>query len=117
MRRRWKPVLIAAIAILYWEVVARVLKVQEPWDSPSFLPAYLLALGGCGVIAFFLPERAWRWGIIASFAQLPVMLAHSDSDGSLLPAGLLFLAALSLPAIAVAIAIAALRRRWGQAKR
>jgi hypothetical protein len=87
-----------------------VLQVTEPWDSPRYLSTYLLALAGCAATAVVRPERAWRWGIIVIFAQLPVLLAHSGA-GPLLAAGVLFLVGQSLPAVALSLAVGALRKR------
>jgi hypothetical protein len=102
---------VTAGGLALWQLATSVLATPEPWDSPDYLAFYLAALGLCGVFGFLFPGRAWRWGFIVIFAQLPVMIFHSAALGPLLVLGLAVLAVQALPAILAAAAASALRQR------
>jgi len=107
---------VAALSLLYWELATHLLDVGEAWDSPAYSVAYLIALAASGAIGFLMPEQPWRWGLIVTFAQVPVIMLNAGA-GPLLAVGLLFAAVLSLPAIGVAAAASAVRRRMDAAAR
>ena len=79
----------------------------------SFLPRLmmtLLAIALAGLLGYAFPVRPWRWAAVVMLMQVVVMLFGSSGFG-LLPAGLLLLTVLTLPAIALAQLAAWVRRR------
>ena len=100
--------------LLIWTLSAFLFQVREPWDAPSYwvtaYPAAILISAGLGAL---YPTRSWRWAVTVIFSQLVVMIA-GGSDFSLLPLGLMFMALLSLPAIAAAFLASRLRARFVQ---
>ena len=52
------------------------------------------------ILGFAMPVRAWLWGPIVVFAQVPVVIAVAGA-GPLLLAGVLYAAVLSIPAALV----------------
>ena len=96
--------------IVLWSATACLGGRQEPWDSELYWSAaYPLALVLSGLLGFAFPDRSWRWGALMIVSQI-VVLAASASDLSMLPLGLIVLAILALPAVALAQAGARLRR-------
>lgn len=103
--------LCTAVATVLWIIANWVSRTSEPWDSQNFGIFYLLALGIAAGFGYVFPSRAWLWGVIIIFAQLPVMLVQSGV-GPLTPLGIIILAGLSLPAALVASACARVARWW-----
>lgn len=106
---RWVWLVIAFIAVTFWTAFSYVTDAPEPWDTSSYpvaLAVMLLLVAGCG---YALPYRAWRWGVIATLAQQPVMLIRTEF-GPLWAIGLILLAIECIPAVIVAITAAWLRR-------
>jgi len=100
----------ALLGLLLWTTTAMLGKRIEPWDSPHYWTlAYPAAIGLCGVLGFVFPERPWRWAFTLMFMQLLVMIA-GGSGFSLLPMGLILMAALALPGIGLAYLCAFVRR-------
>jgi len=102
----WLAALLAGIVL--WGGVSLILDVAEPWDSPGYWPAYLIALALSFAFGHFGRSRAWLSGVLLVFAQIPVMLLQSG-PGPLLAVGVMYLAILSLPAALIAVAAARLR--------
>lgn len=101
----------AVIGIAYWAVASAMAGGDEPWDAPAYWTlAYPGALLVSAVLGVTMPGRAWLWGLIVVFAQVPVVIAVSGA-GPLLMAGLLYAAVLSLPAALVSAGAAWARRR------
>lgn len=101
----------AVIGIAYWAVASGMAGGGEPWDAPAYWTlAYPGALLVSAVLGFAMPARAWLWGVIVVFAQVPVVIAVS-SAGPLLLAGVLYAAVLSIPAALVSAGAAWARRR------
>jgi hypothetical protein len=96
---------------LLWVVTSWGSGKVEPWDASGYwttaYPAAILLAGGLG---YFFPERPWRWALVVIFTQLVVMIVGGSGFG-LLPLGMLLLAVLSLPAIALAGLAARIRLR------
>ncbi|VXB15399.1 conserved membrane hypothetical protein [Luteimonas sp. 9C] len=91
----------AVIGIAYWAVASRMTGGGEPWDAPAYWTlAYPGALLVSAVLGFAMPARAWLWGPIVVFAQVPVVIAVAGA-GPLLLAGVLYAAVLSIPAALV----------------
>ena len=83
----------------------------EAWDSRLYwtisYPASILL---SGLLGYWFPRQAWRWGVTVMFAQLVVMLLRG-SGFSLLPLGLMLFAVLVLPAVGLAELLARMRPR------
>jgi hypothetical protein len=96
---------------IVWSLATIAAGGREAWDVGLYwtaaYPAALLIGGG---LAALFPYRPWRWPLVVMFAQIPVMIAFGSGFG-LLPLGLVLLAVLSLPGMAIAIVIGAWRRR------
>jgi hypothetical protein len=65
-----------------------------------------------GVLGYAFPQRPWRWAVVMMFMQAAVMVIAGSGFG-LLPLGLILLAVLSLPAVALARLAAKIRLRRG----
>jgi len=103
---------IAAIAgMALWSATAILGGRAEPWDSGFYWTvSYPLALLASALLGYLYPRRPWRWALVLINSQLLIMIA-AGSDFSLLPLGLILLAVLSLPALALA-GFGAQARRW-----
>ena len=110
MNPRWRgPAATLIFGIFFWQLVCHLGDVNEPWDASAYWhAAYSLSVIISGLIAWFL-GKMWYAGAIITFAQLPALVA-ANNDPSIMT-GLLFLLALSLPAIAASALATRLRRR------
>jgi hypothetical protein len=103
----------ALVGLALWAATAVLGGRAEPWDVGFYWTvSYPLALIGAAVLGYAFPSRSWRWALVLVCSQLPVMMASGSGLG-LLPLGLVLLAILSLPAIAVARFGASMRLRAG----
>ena len=107
----------AVIGIAYWAVASGMTGGGEPWDAPAYWTlAYPGALLVSAMLGFAMPARAWLCGLIVVFAQVPVVIAVAGA-GPLLMAGLLYAAALSLPAALVSAFAGRVGRRMRRTPR
>lgn len=107
----------AVIGIAYWATASGLAGGGEPWDAPAYWSlAYPGALLVSAVLGVAMPARAWLWGPIVVFAQVPVVIAVSGA-GPLLLAGLLYAAVLSIPAALVSASAAWARGRMRRTTR
>lgn len=97
---------VAASGFLLWAIASIGLHSAEPWDSPAFWYAYLVAIAVCGAWGFLFPRKAWLWGAIVSYAQAPVMWATTGEVGSMWLPGLVALGVLALPLAGAAALVA-----------
>ena len=98
-----------------WIVTMAATGRSEAWDSPWYWDiTYPLAIALAGLLGFRTPVRAWRWGYAVIMIQAPVAMFTSGNSWNLLPIGIALFVLLSLPAIAVAV-FAARVRRWRDA--
>jgi len=105
----------AIVGVGYWATVSGVLGGGEPWDAAAYWTlVYPGALLLSAILGFAMPVRAWLWGIIVVFAQVPVVVAVSGA-GPLLIAGVLYAAVLSIPAALVSGGSGWIRRRMRRA--
>lgn len=108
-RRAWSgPLAAFGAGLVLWLAASLLLEAPEPWDSPLYWAAYLAGLVLSAVFGFIVRKSGWLCGVLIIFAQLPVLLFQSE-PGPLLMVGILFLAALAVPAALVAIAAARFR--------
>lgn len=101
----------AVVGAVGWLGISQLTHRREAWDSDLyfswFLPSVALVVGG---LAFFAPDRSWRWALTPFGAQAVVAIVQNP-DASLLPLGLLvfgFYGALCLVPARLGVA---LRRR------
>jgi hypothetical protein len=99
-----RTVLVALVSVIFWYVAAVGYGVKEPWDSYGYFVTYPASLGLSALTGYYAPGSPWRWGLIVTFAQLPVMMMLEPTVGPLIGAGILILAVLSLPAVAATAA-------------
>ena len=85
-------VIVSAIGLIIWVVIALVSGHREAWDSPTYftvgLPLMLLISGIAGAVR---PNTCWLWGIAVVIPQLFVMIISGlavQVGASLLPVGL-----------------------------
>jgi hypothetical protein len=94
--------LAAGAGAVLWITTAIIGGRTEPWDSPGYWSvAYPLAIVLSGVLGYLFTRAPWRWAVTLMFMQAPVMVFGGAGFG-LLPLGLIVLAVLSLPAVALA---------------
>src|SRR5690606_32750658 len=97
--------------LVLWSATAIVADGREPWDAESYWSAsYPLAVVLAGVLGALFPDRPWRWALALMLSQI-VVLAVNARDLSLLPAGVILLGILSLPAVGLAKLGAWIRKR------
>jgi hypothetical protein len=96
--------------IALWMAANLTDNVREPWDGASFWLFYAAALAISAVLGAFAAGGAWAAGAAVVFAMLPVMVVASGAD-PLMALGLIFLAAMSVPAAGIAELAFRLRRR------
>ena len=99
------------VGVVFWLLVAWRTPGGEPWDAPAFWTVvYPIALGIAAILGACFPRRAWLWALLLMVLQVPVVAVVSGF-GPLLLAGLVYALVLALPAMVVAGAADALRRR------
>ena len=92
---------IVAGAIL-WTATSVMSGEREPWDSSIYwIVAYPAAMVVAGLLGCVFPQKPWRWAVVVMFMQIIVMVVGGSGFG-LLPLGVILLAILSLPAVALA---------------
>lgn len=100
---------------LIWGWIAAASDRTEVWDAPQFWSyGYPLALAACAVLGFAWPQGPWRWAVLVFGMLFAVMLAQGIASGSslsMLPLGLVMLAILALPGVALAAFAGWVRRR------
>jgi hypothetical protein len=113
VREGFRFVLVTLSGLLLWEAANQVFGTREPWDSPHFWWAYLVALALSGVFGFVFDRKAWRWGLLMVLTLWPVMWLHTQG-GPLIVLGLVVTLGLAVPTIATAVAFSAIRRKPAQ---
>lgn len=99
------------VGVVFWVLVAWRTPGGEPWDAPAFWTVvYPIALVIAAVLGACFPRHAWLWGLLLMALQVPVVAVVSGF-GPLLLAGLIYALVLAVPAMAIAAAAGALRRR------
>ncbi|QNR98820.1 hypothetical protein ICJ04_08060 [Stenotrophomonas sp. 169] len=99
------------VGVVFWVLVAWRTPAGEPWDAPTYWTVvYPIALVIAAVLGACFPRRAWLWGLLLMVLQVPVVVVASGF-GPLLLAGLVYTLVLAVPALAIAAAAGALRRR------
>jgi hypothetical protein len=97
--------------VILWLATSAISGGREAWDSSLYwIVAYPLALIVAGTLGYLSPDRPWRWALALMLAQAVTLIISASSFG-LLPLGLIMFAVLALPAAAVAMAAAAIRKR------
>lgn len=103
------------VGIVFWVLVAWRTPGGEPWDAPAFWTVvFPIALGIAAALGACFPRHAWLWGLLFMALQVPVA-AMASGFGPMLLAGLVYAAVLAVPAVAIAAAVGALRRRLHEA--
>ncbi len=91
-----------AAGMALWFAAALSSGKREPWDGAAYWSvAYPVAIGLAGVLGFVFPERPWRWALALFLAQFVAMCLRNGELGNLWPLGLLLLAALAVPGMAL----------------
>jgi hypothetical protein len=89
---KWAYAIGAVAGAVGWVTISQSTHRREAWDSELyftwFLPSVALVVAG---LAFFAPERAWRWAFVPFGAQAAVALVQNPT-ANLLPLGLLVFA-------------------------
>lgn len=101
----------AAAGAVGWIGISQLTHRREAWDSDLyftwFLPSVALVVGA---LAFFAPDRSWRWALTPFGAQAVVAFVQNPG-ANLLPLGLLVFGFYGAICIIPARIGAALRRR------
>jgi hypothetical protein len=101
---------VSAAGIIFWCCASAILATQEPWDSPDYLVWFLGAICLAVVCGWAFDRRAWCWGPLIMFGQVPILLAHSGI-GPLIGVGIGFIALQSIPACFASVAGAKAKQR------
>jgi hypothetical protein len=85
-------VIAAALGAVGWVAISEMTHRREAWDSDLyftwFLPSVAVVVAG---LAFFAPERSWRWAFVPFGAQAVVAFVQNPT-ANLLPMGLVVFA-------------------------
>lgn len=103
MRREIVSYIVAAMAgILAWLIVSELSGRREAWDAPVYFTVALPCVAAvAGILGFFTPDGAWRWGLTPMVAQAGWAVL-TNGAGNLLPLGLVVFALLAIPPIILA---------------
>lgn len=89
---KWAYAIAGTVGAVGWVAISQVAHRREAWDSGLyfswFLPSAALVVAG---LAFFAPERAWRWAFVPFGAQAVVAFVQNPT-ANLLPMGLVVFA-------------------------
>jgi hypothetical protein len=92
LQPKWAYAISSAAGAIGWVAISQVTHRREAWDSELyfswFLPSIALIVGG---LAYFAPERAWRWAFVPFGVQAVVAFIQNPT-ANLLPLGLLVFA-------------------------
>lgn len=102
---------VLALGIAFWSVASWMLNAPEPWDAAAYPWWCLAAIGLSAAVGWVLEGRAWAWGVLIIFSQLPV-IALGSGLGPLVVVGVGILALLSMPASLASVAASGARRAW-----
>ena len=98
--------------VILWGAATAFSGGRELWDLPWFgTVAYPAALLLSGALGAAFPRRAWLWGAVVFAVFAAFMFVPGRGDGALLPLGVVLVAVMSLPAMAVSAIAGWLRRR------
>ena len=116
LRPRWAYLVAASVGAVGWVTISQLTHRREAWDSELyfswFLPSVALVVAA---LAFFAPERAWRWAFVPFGAQAGVAFVQNPT-ANLLPLGLLVFAFYGALCLLPVWAGAGLRRRIDRAR-
>lgn len=108
---KWAYTIAATVGAVGWVTISQVTHRREAWDSGLyfswFLPSVALVVAG---LAFFAPQRAWRWAFVPFGAQAAVAFVQNPT-ANLLPLGLLVFAFYGALCLLPVWAGAGIRRR------
>ena len=111
LRPRWACAIAALVGAAGWVAISRVAGRREAWDSELyfswFLPSVAVVVAA---LAFFAPERSWRWAFVPFGAQAVVAFAQNPT-ANLLPMGLIVFAFYGALCLVPAWVGAGVRRR------
>jgi hypothetical protein len=109
-------VIAALLGAAGWIVITRITGKREAWDSELyfswFLPSMALVIA---LLAYWVPDRAWRWAFVPFGAQAVVAVAQNPS-GSLLPLGLMVFAVYGALCLVAVVIGKAVRRRVARSR-
>jgi hypothetical protein len=75
---------------------------REAWDAAVYWTvAYPLAVGVAGMMGYVFPQRPWRWALTLFMAQFVAMAIRNGELGGMWPMGMILLALLSVPGMAL----------------
>lgn len=105
------PALLAiALGALAWLLGALLTGKREPWDTEAYWwGVYPACLIGSLALAWWFPDRAWRWPLLACFGQFVGATLHAGEVSNLWPLALAWFGVLALPGVLLAPWVA--RRR------
>ncbi|QBX37134.1 hypothetical protein E4M02_03070 [Brevundimonas sp. S30B] len=102
---------ILTLGIAFWAAASRMLNTPEPWDAAAYPWWCLAAILLSAAVGWVFEGRAWAWGVLIMFGQLPV-IAIQSSLGSLAVVGIGMIVLLSVPASLASWAVSAVRKTW-----
>ncbi|MGH7512439.1 MAG: hypothetical protein ACREOQ_05875 [Gemmatimonadales bacterium] len=116
LQPKWAYSVAAATGAVGWIAISYLTHRREAWDSDLyfswFLPSAALVVAG---LAFFAPERAWRWALVPFGAQAVVAFVQNPT-ANLLPLGLVVFAFYGALCLVPAWVGAGLRRRLDRSR-
>jgi RsiW-degrading membrane proteinase PrsW (M82 family) len=87
---------------------------REAWDAPEYftigIPAMCLVIF---VLAYFFPQRAWRWALSMAIGQSVAMVLGGGS-ASLWPLAIIAMTVVSLPQFIVAMIAGSIAKKRAQ---
>ena len=97
---RYVIAIVAGAAV--WLLIVAISGRNEAWDTGAYFTVGIpLVCLTSAVLAYFAPERSWRWGVLPMVGQFLCLLVM-QGPGNLLPLGIIVFAVLSIPSIIAA---------------
>jgi hypothetical protein len=91
-----------AAGIIVWVLVAALGGRREAWDSGLYWLSLPLLYAISGALGYYVPRKAWRWGMLPFAGQFAWMLV-TQPLGALAVLGLVYMAVLSVPGVGAAM--------------
>jgi hypothetical protein len=117
LQPKWAYAIGAVAGAVGWVTISQLTHRREAWDSELyftwFLPSVAVVVAA---LAFFAPDRAWRWAFVPFGAQAAVAFVQNPT-ANLLPLGLLVFAFYGALCLLPMWAGTRLRRRLDPARR
>ena len=109
----WRLPTLAALAVgaILWILGGLASGQREPWDSGFYWSGvYPLSLLAGLLLAWWMPQRAWRWPLLVFLGQFVGATLRAGEVSNLWPIAIVMFVALAVPGMVLAMLVA----RWSR---